>query len=614
VALIGHVIGAARRAAIEQLGTPTRVALTCPVAWAPAGPAAVKRPVLRAAAQLAGVGAEAIVLDEAEAAAHHIGGGALPVEEDELFALYDIGGGTCDIAVLRRELGRLRPLALAEAEIGGEHFDWLLYEHVLRQLDPVAAGAELAASVRRAKEQLSAADRVVVEGVTVTAGELDALLEPDVRATADELHGAIARATELGEGDVTAVHVVGGSSLLPIVPRLLESVTGLPVQRADQPRVAVALGAVQALEAWSGPGRPTRRGGRGAELHARRVLAAAAMGDAPVLLHTDAAGACALSRLDPARGAADRTVAVDGEAPDTLVAGDDIVAATAHTAVRVWDAELRAVELGEHAALPGPVRALHASPHGVWIVYEHEDGSLWLRTIVVPDALAEHEPAVRDVAIAAVPAGDSTHPGGAPGLTTAARGQRLLVAARVRGAGGTEQQVFAAAADGRLRKVATRAAAPWLLDWLPTPLGAAELEGGLPPAPIAARLGDTARLAVAGRVATLLPSGGSAAVIVGTADGWEAHRLDPSARGGTGSHLLCREPGTVSAGVPTADGGWITATTADAACALLISREGVSQRATVPEGARPLCAAAGRLYVLAGDELRSVAVTAPRTR
>jgi actin-like ATPase involved in cell morphogenesis len=644
IALVAHVIAAAHRAAVEQLGAPTQVALTCPVAWAPAGPAAVKRPVLRAAAQLAGVGAGAMVLDEAEAAAHHVGDGALPVEEDELFALYDLGGGTCDIAVLRREVGRLNPVALAEAEVGGEHFDWLLYEHVLGRLDPDAAGglrdaadagwrrchAELAAEVRRAKEALGAADAVTIhvpapveEDVTVTAEQLDALIEPDVRATAEELRSAIARATEAHGGDVSTVHLVGGSSLLPLVPRVVEAVTGRPVRRAGRPRAAVALGAVQALEAWSGPGRPTRRGARGEELHARRVLTSGAMGGTPVLVRTDTAGCCVISRLDPARGAADRTVTVTGPPPDALVAGDEVVAATSSATVRVWDAELRVVDLTDHGALPGPLRALHASHHGVWIVYEGDDGALWLRTIVVPDAAADEPPLIRDVAIVAAPAGDSTHDGGGPGLVTAAYGRRLLVAVRVRGAGGSEQHVFAAAADGRLRKVTTREAGPWLLDWVPTALGAVELEGALDGdgvhAPRVARLGDAARLELdpaAHATAMLIPSAGTAAVVIGTDDGWEAHRIDPSARGGDGTHLLCRESGaSLVAGrrpVPTRDGGWLLVRSASGGtAAVLVGADGVAARASVPDGARILCGAGGRLYVVAGDELRSVAVTTP---
>ena len=654
VALVGHVIAAAHRAAIEQLGEPARVALTCPVAWAPTGPAAVKRPVLRAAAQLAGIGPETLILDEAEAAAHHVGQGALPVEEGELFALYDLGGGTCDIAVLRRDLGRLNAVALAEAEVGGEHFDWLLYEHVLSALDPATAAAlrdgdddddaslrvcraGLAAEVRRAKEELGSTDAVTIAvpapceaTVTVTATDLERLLTPDVDATAQELRAAIDRALELdhaGDG-VAVVHLVGGSSLLPLVPRIVEAVAGVPARRSGSPRAAVALGAVQALEAWSGPGRPTRRLAGGGELHARQVVASAAMGSHPVLVHVDPSGTCALARLDPVRGAADRTAAVVGTEPDALVGGRDVVAATSASTVRVWDSELRAVDVPDGGHLPGPVRALHASAHGVWIVYESHDGALWLRTIAVPDAAADSEAAVRDVAVVGTPSGDSTSVGGAPGLVTAAHGERLVVAVRTRGAAGSEQHVFVAAADGRLRKVTSRLVGPWLLDWLPTALGTAEIEGGLDAdgvrVPAVAQLGAAARLDLdpaARPSATLVPSGGAAAVVVGSEDGWEAHRFDPSARAdglARGLHALCRESGsTLVPGqrpMPCGDGGWVLVAGDGGTSAVLLSRDGVSGRARVPDGARVLAAAGERLYVAVGDELRSVPITRPRAR
>ena len=182
------------------------------------------------------------------------------------------------------------------------------------------------------------------------------------------------------------------------------------------------------------------------------------MGEHPVLVHLDPSGACAVSRLDPVRGAADRTAPVDGTEPDALTAGPDVVAAMSASTVRLWDAELRAVEAPDGGHLPGPVRALHASAHGVWIVFEAGDGALCLRTIVVPDAASDAGATARDVTIVGTPAGDSASAGGAPGLVTAAHGERLLVAVRVRGAAGSEQQVFVAAADGRLRKLTTRPA------------------------------------------------------------------------------------------------------------------------------------------------------------
>jgi hypothetical protein len=352
------------------------------------------------------------------------------------------------------------------------------------------------------------------------------------------------------------------------------------------------------------------------------------MGDVAVFVHVDASGASVLSRLDAVRGAVDRSAPLDAE-HDAVAAGEGVVATASAASVRVWDADLRPVELPDRGRLPGPVRALHASAHGVWIVFEAEDGSLRLRTIVVGDAGDATGTPVRDVTIVASASGDSTRSGGAPGLVTAARGERLLVAARTRGPGGSAQEIFLAAADGRLRKVGARDAAPWVLDWLPTALGSVEVEGAMDGegarVPQAVRLADAAHLELdpAGRpLAMLVPSGGTAAVAVGRNGGWEAHRIDPTARGaltGHGTHAICRDP--TAALVPgrrplaTRDGGWLVVAPATGGTeAVLLGPEGELARTPVPDGARLVCERGGRLYLVVGDELRSVTLKPRRGR
>ena len=237
---------------------------------------------------------------------------------------------------------------------------------------------------------------------------------------------------------------------------------------------------------------------------------------------------------------------------------------------------------------------------------------------------------MRDVTIVGTPSGDSTSVGGAPGLVTAARGERLLVAARTRGPAGSEQHVFVAAADGRLRKLTSRPAGPWLLDWLPTALGSVEIEGGLDAdgarVPAVARLGDAARLDLDPAVrptATLVPSGGAAAVVIGTEHGWEAHRFDPSARAdglARGVHPLCRESGSalVRGRAPGAVRRRRLAASSRASSgtsAVLLGPDGVTARAPACPTARVSSRApAERLYVAVGDELRSVPITRPRAR
>jgi len=116
----------------------------------------------------------------------------------------------------------------------------------------------------------------------------------------------------------------------------------------------------------------------------------------------------------------------------------------------------------------------------------------------------------------------------------------------------------------------------------------------------------------------MLPVSGSAAVAVGTADRWEAHRFDPSARAddSLGMHRLCGERhATLVRGarpVPSGDGGWLVVAGEQGTAAVRLGPDGVTARASLPDGARVLCAAGERLYVAVADELRSVPISRPR--
>jgi actin-like ATPase involved in cell morphogenesis len=180
----------------------------------------------------------------------------------------DLGGGTCDAAVVRRDGAGFTVLACAGLpDLGGDDLDQRIVDHVAGSpapstMDVAAArrGQVLRQDARAAKELLSRrrSAKLTVPGrddpVELTRGDFEALVEPDLRRVVD-----LARRV-LGESGVDraalrGVHLVGGTSRIPRLSALLDEELGLPVQPDPEPEASVAWGAIELVAA--GPTAPT---------------------------------------------------------------------------------------------------------------------------------------------------------------------------------------------------------------------------------------------------------------------------------------------------------------------------------------------------------------------
>ena len=258
-AVLRKVADEARR---RQGGTdPGQVVLTHPAAWVGARLAA-----LRDAARRAELG-EVTLLPEPVAAAVHLADDR--IETGDHVAVYDLGGGTFDAAILRRTTTGFEPVGApgGDEHLGGEDFDELLYDavgEVLAARDPerwellrasdertwVRANAALRDEVRAAKEALSSTPEYTIyvpsldQEVRVTREEVEELVRPSLERSVDELVATVERAG-LRLADVKAVYLVGGSSRIPLASRLISERTGLVPLTWGDPKAAVALGAAQ---------------------------------------------------------------------------------------------------------------------------------------------------------------------------------------------------------------------------------------------------------------------------------------------------------------------------------------------------------------------------------
>jgi molecular chaperone DnaK len=239
---------------------PQRLVLTHPALWAEE-----RLGVLREAARAARLGEPELVPEPVAAAAHYADGS---LAEGATVAVYDLGGGTFDAAVLRRLAGGGFEVAGrpgGDPNLGGEDFDnelrELVEEHAAR-IDPESFEAAREADgahrqwsafrreVRQAKEALSEELKYplavpgVDDPVLVTRRELEALLEPHLRRTIEQLAATISDAG-LAPNDLAAIYLTGGSSSIPMVSTLISQELGLTPQTWGDPKAVVALGAPQ---------------------------------------------------------------------------------------------------------------------------------------------------------------------------------------------------------------------------------------------------------------------------------------------------------------------------------------------------------------------------------
>ncbi|GIF65065.1 hypothetical protein Ais01nite_31000 [Asanoa ishikariensis] len=274
VDLLAAILAAVAHAAVEAVGHLPPAVLTYPAVWG-----AHRRQALTEALTRAGWPASTVLAPEPVAAARYFAEVLRrPVPVGSALGVFDFGGGTLDIAVIRNDgpdpTGRVRFSVVAAggvAELGGLDLDATLVEHlgqVIAASDP-AAWARLREptnaaqwrdrqrfwdDVRGAKEMLSraAVAPVAVPGVEkavhLTREELERLVTPLLRRGVMETASVIA-AAQLRPDQLAGLFLVGGSSRVPMVARLLHADLGVAPTVLEQPELPVAEGALAELPA-----------------------------------------------------------------------------------------------------------------------------------------------------------------------------------------------------------------------------------------------------------------------------------------------------------------------------------------------------------------------------
>jgi Fe-S protein assembly chaperone HscA len=163
-----------------------------------------------------------------------------------LIAVYDLGGGTFDISILRVEDGVFQVLATGgDTHLGGDDIDLLLMHRVLAEVgwsQPAERIQEIRQAVIRAKWDLSEHAATDLNGRRYTREEFEALIRPIVDRTLEPCRQALADAG-LQPSQIDEVILVGGSTRIPLVKRLVSELFGKTPHSELNPDEVVALGA-----------------------------------------------------------------------------------------------------------------------------------------------------------------------------------------------------------------------------------------------------------------------------------------------------------------------------------------------------------------------------------
>ncbi len=235
---------------------PEHITLTHPANWGP-----FKKDLFAQTIRMADVSGADICTEPEAAATLYAARNVLAT--GDCIAVYDLGGGTFDAAILRKTADGFHLLGNPEGieHLGGIDFDEAVFQHVLDSLggrldalpddDSLLAGlARLRRDCVEAKEALSSDSETVIPvalpglttSVRLVRDELENMIGPTIADTIGAMKRVI-RSADLEPADLTAIVLTGGSSRIPLVSQRLTSAFDRPLALDTHPKHDVALGA-----------------------------------------------------------------------------------------------------------------------------------------------------------------------------------------------------------------------------------------------------------------------------------------------------------------------------------------------------------------------------------
>ena len=257
VEVSAEILRVLKERAVETLGgEPEGAVITVPAYFDEA-----QRQATKDAARLAGLNVLRLLAEPTAAAVAY----GLDKGSEGIFAIYDLGGGTFDISILRLQAGVFEVLATAgDSALGGDDMDHALAEWLMREeggdaSDPLWRRRVLQ-QARTAKEALSAVDETLIvlapsgraaHEITLSRGQLESLMQPVIQRTLPACRRAL-RDAGLKLDEIDGVVLVGGATRVPAVRAMVEEFFRQTPLTDIDPDQVVALGAAIQADALVG--------------------------------------------------------------------------------------------------------------------------------------------------------------------------------------------------------------------------------------------------------------------------------------------------------------------------------------------------------------------------
>jgi molecular chaperone DnaK len=263
------VLGDLKQSAEAYLGQPvTEAVITCPAYFNDA-----QRQATKEAGRIAGFDVKRIINEPTAAALAY---GLDKKRGAHKIGVYDLGGGTFDISILQVDNEVVQVLSTnGNTHLGGDDFDQRVMEHILAEFkresgidlkgDPMAL-QRLKEAAEKAKIELSSMMETDINlpfiaqdigrgpvhlTMKLTRAKLEQLIGDLIQGTLEPCKAALADA-KLKPSDIDEAVLVGGSTRIPMVQKLVKDFFGREPNRSVNPDEVVAIGAAIQAAVLSG--------------------------------------------------------------------------------------------------------------------------------------------------------------------------------------------------------------------------------------------------------------------------------------------------------------------------------------------------------------------------
>lgn len=251
------ILRSLKEMAEEQLGH----AISRAVVTVPAYFSDIQRQATREAGEIAGFESIKMINEPTAAALAYEGG----QHAGKTIMVYDLGGGTFDVSVVRIEDGVIEVVAShGNNQLGGDDFDRkiidFIHEHITEKHGATELSPEAEARITRAAEQakLTLSDNPFAEikeeylfeqdgvpvhlSLEISREAYEEMITPFIEETLDAIHIAL-QGAKLTASEIEEVLLVGGSSRTPLVHEYIEREFGIMPRSEVDPDLCVACGA-----------------------------------------------------------------------------------------------------------------------------------------------------------------------------------------------------------------------------------------------------------------------------------------------------------------------------------------------------------------------------------